>query len=228
MPQPAPYRPLPVAPGLSNYARRVWWRGFDLTPGVTLKTMVRLRPSLAARAEEPRHLLPALVQAASAGLSLHPRLNFYTFWGRLIWAGEPVRVGVVMENPDQSCTLANLSDAHRLGWDELRQALHQAGHTPPPGLMERLREAWPVPTYLAERLGGLYARRYMRTTAPLFISMLALPGIDELTFAPAHSMSLLSGWPQEGRLPLTLCFNHQLANARPVGRLLLTIKELLE
>ena len=29
-------------------------------------------------------------------------------------------------------------------------------------------------------------------------------------------------------MPLTLCFNHQLANARPVGRFLLTIRDLLE
>ena len=91
MSTPAPYRPLPVVPGQSNYARRIWWRGFELTPGVSLKTSVRLRPSLAAPAHNPRHLLPALAQATSAALSLHPRLNFFTFWGRLVWAGLPVR-----------------------------------------------------------------------------------------------------------------------------------------
>jgi hypothetical protein len=41
-------------------------------------------------------------------------------------------------------------------------------------------------------------------------------------------MALFPGWPSQGRLPLTLCYNHQLANARPAGRLLLTIKDLLE
>ncbi len=228
MPLSAPYRPLPVIPGQSNYARKVWWRGFELTPGVTLKTLVRLRPSLAAQADNPRHLLPALVQAASAGLSLHPRLNFYTFWGRLVWAGEPVRVDVVMENPDLTCYMATISDAHRLSWPELRRAIHEARHAPPPGLTERLREAWPLPTYVIERLSGAWARRHVRVKAPLTISMLALPGIEELTFAPAHSMALMPGWPRDGVLPLSLCFNHQLANARPVGRLLLTIKDLLE
>jgi hypothetical protein len=217
-----------LVPGQSNYARRVWWRGFELTPGLCLKTKVRLRPSLAAQADNPRHLLPALVQAASAGLSLHPRLNFYTFWGHLIWAGEPVHVDVVMENPDQTCYLANISDAHRLSWPQLRQAIREARHTPPPSMLERLREAWPLPTYLLERLSGTWSRRYMREKAPLTISMVALPGIEELTFTPAHSMALLPGWPREGVLPLCLCFNHQLANARPVGRLLLTIKDLLE
>ena len=228
MAQPAPYRPLPVVPGQSNYARKVWWSGFELVPGAILKTVVRLRPSLAARAEEPRHLLPALVQAASAGLSLHPRLNFYTFWGRLYWAGEPVRVGVVVENPDQTCGMATLSEAHRLSWAELRQRLRQAHHMAPPTLMDRLRESWPVPTYALERLSGSYQRSYVRYKAPLVISMLALPGIEEPSFTPAHSMGLLPGWPREGLLPLALCFNHQLANARPVGRLLLTIKDLLE
>ncbi|MBI5524199.1 MAG: hypothetical protein HY910_16360 [Desulfarculus sp.] len=225
---PAPYRPLPVVPGLSNYARKVWWSRFELIPGVTLKTTVRLRPSLAARAEEPRHLLPALLQAASAALSLHPRLNFYTFWGRLYWAGEPVRVGVVVENPDQTCGMAILSDAHRLSWPELDLAMRKAHHAPPPTILDRLREAWPVPTYVLERISGFHARSYMRHKAPLFISMLALPGIGAPSFVPAHSMALLPGWPQGGLLPLALCFNHQLANARPVGRLLLTIKDLLE
>ncbi|MFH1033807.1 MAG: hypothetical protein V1806_04815 [Pseudomonadota bacterium] len=228
MAQQAPFRPLPVIPGFSNYARRVWWRGFELTPGVCVKTQVRLRPGLAALADDPRHLLPALLQAASAALSLHPRLNFFTFWGQLVWAGEPVRVGVVMENPDLSCDMATISDAHRRSWPELRQAIRQGRQTPPPTTWDRLREAWPLPTYALERLSGLWARRYMRINGPLLISMLALKGIEELTFTPAHSMALLPGWPRDGLLPLSLCFNHQLANARPVGRLLLTIKELLE
>lgn len=228
MAQPAPFRPLPVVPGLSNYARQVWWSRYELIPGVTLKTTVRLRPSLAARAEEPRHLLPALAQAASAGLSLHPRLNFFTFWGRLVWAGEPVRVGVVVENPDLTCGMATLHEAHRLSWAELRQALRQAHRPQAPAPMDRLREAWPLATYALERLSGSYERLYVRHKAPLFISMLALPGIEEPSFVPAHSMALLPGWPLDGLLPLSLCFNHQLANARPVGRLLLTIKDLLE
>jgi hypothetical protein len=189
---------------------------------------VRLRPSLAARAESPRHLLPALLQAASAGLSLHPRLNFCTFWGDLVWAGEPVRVGVVMENPDLTCDMATIADAHRLSWPELRQAIRHNRQTPPPTTMDRLRETWPLPTYALERLSGAWARRYMRLNGALFISMLALPGIEDLVFTPAHSMALLPSWPREGVLPLSLCFNHQLANARPVGRLLLTIKDLLE
>lgn len=228
MPQPAPFRPLPVVPGLSNYARQVWWSRFELIPGVTLTTTARLRPNLAARAGEPRHLLPALAQAASAGLSLHPRLNFFTFWGRLVWAGEPVRVGVVVENPDLTCGMATLHEAHRQSWAELRQALRQAHRPQPPTPMDRLREAWPLATYALERLSGSYERLYIRHKAPLVISMLALPGIGAPSFVPAHSMALLPGWPRDGLLPLSLCFNHQLANARPVGRLLLTIKDLLE
>ena len=220
--------PLPVVPGQSNYARRVWWRGFELTPGVTLKTTARLRPTLAARAHNPRHLLLALIQAASAALSLHPRLNFYTFWGRLVWAGLPVRVGVVMEKPDFTCYLANLTDAHNQSWAELHRVIKEARQTQPPSLPERLREACPLPAYALERLSGSWTRRYQRAKAPLVISMLALPGIEGLTFTDAHSMALYPGWPEDGRLPLTLCFNHQLANARPMGRFLLTIREMLE
>jgi hypothetical protein len=82
--------------------------------------------------------------------------------------------------------------------------------------------------YAAERLSGAYERAYVGNNAPLHISMLALPGVRGASFTPGHAMALFPGWPVEGRLPLTLCHNHQLANARPTARLLLTIKELLE
>jgi hypothetical protein len=223
-----PTPPLPVVPGASNYARRVWWRGFELTPGVQLHTEAVLRPSLAARAEEPRELLLALARAASAALTLHPQLNYFTFWGRLAWAGWPARVGVVMENRDQSCDMVVLSGAHLAGRGELLAALKVRPQGGAPGLRGRLREALPLATYAAERLTGSFARHYMRINAPLFISMLALPGVEGASFTPAHSMALFPGWPTDGRLPLTLCHNHQLANARPTARLLLTIKDLLE
>ncbi|MBI4799160.1 MAG: hypothetical protein HY794_10580 [Desulfarculus sp.] len=106
--------------------------------------------------------------------------------------------------------------------------MRQAHRPQPPTPMDRLREAWPLATYALERLSGSYERLYIRHKAPLVISMLALPGIGAPSFVPAHSMALLPGWPKDGLLPLCLCFNHQLANARPVGRLLLTIKDLLE
>ncbi len=222
-----PPPPLPVVPGASNYARRVWWRGFELTPGVSLKTSVRLRPSLARRAQHPRDLLLAVAGAASAALSLHPRLNYFTFWGRLVWAGWPVRVGLVMENPDLTCDMAVVSEAHQKSWPELAAALRQNRQAVPDSPYERLREAWPTACYLAERLSGGFQRRYLRDNAPLFISMIALPGIEEAAFVPAHSMALFPGWPQDDRLTLTLCFNHQLANARPLARYLLTVRDLL-
>ncbi|MCA1906173.1 MAG: hypothetical protein LDL11_06245 [Desulfarculus sp.] len=227
MTRPVPPPPLPVVPGLSNYARRAWWRGFELTPGVSLKTSVRLRPSLADRAQNPRDLLLAVAGAASAALTLHPRLNYYTFWGRLVWAGWPVRVGLVIENPDLSCDMAVVADAHQKSWPELAAALRQDRQPAPVGAYRRLREAWPTACYLAERLSGFFERSYIAEFAPLFISMIAIPGIEEAAFAPAHSMALFPGWPQDGRLPLTLCFNHQLANARPLARYLLTIRDLL-
>ncbi|MFZ5584502.1 MAG: hypothetical protein ACOZHQ_01100 [Thermodesulfobacteriota bacterium] len=229
MSQTPPPTPLPVVPGQSNFARRAWWRGFNLTPGVTVRTTARLRPTLADLADRPRELLLSLAAAASAGLCLHPRLNFYTFWGRLVWAGEPVRVGLVLERPDQSCLVPAVADAHLRDrgevWAEVQAALARPA---PAGAYARLREGWPTACYAAERLSGTFQRRYVRENAPLFISMLALKGIEEAGFAPAHSMALFPGWPEDGRLPLTLCFNHQLANARPVGRLLLTIRDLLE
>ncbi|MCB2193539.1 MAG: hypothetical protein KQI62_18335 [Deltaproteobacteria bacterium] len=220
-------QPLPVTHEGDRFARRAWWRGFDLTPGVTLKATAHLRPALAA-ASPWRHLA-AITWAASAALALHPRLNFFTFWGRLAWAGWPVRVAVVLENGDASCDMVVISGAHHLELAALEELLrNRQDSLGRRSLRGRLREALPVTSYWTERLSGFYAKDYARHIAPLFISMVGLEGIEEATFTPAHSMSLYPGWPQEGRLPLVLCFNHQLANARPVGRLLVCLKELLE
>lgn len=221
-------QPLPVIPGQSRYARQAWWRGFELTPGCSIITTARLRPALAARCQEPKELMYSLAWAASAALTLHPRLNFYTFWGDLVWAGEPARVGVVLENPDQTCTTVSVAQAHAMDRGTFFRTLVRGRKTPPPGPWERLRERWPLPCYLAERFSGHYQRAYQRHTAPLFISMLGLPGVEGGAFTPAHSMLLAPAWPIDGRLPLTLCYNHQLANGRPVARFLLTIRELLE
>jgi len=226
MHQPPPY---PVSPEGSRFARRAWWSGWELTPGVSLSATAVLRPSLARAAGEPRRLLAALAWAAAAGLALHPRLNFFTFWGRLAWAGWPPRVAMVLENGDASCDMLVVAGAHGMTLAELESRIaSRAGALGPPPGRGRLRQALPLTAYWAERLSGAFARDYARRNAPLFISMLGLPAIERTAFTPAHSMALYPGPVVEGRLTLVLCFNHQLANARPVGRLLTCIKELLE
>ncbi|MCF8034528.1 MAG: hypothetical protein K9K66_13185 [Desulfarculaceae bacterium] len=227
-PTPLP-RPYPVSPEGSRFARRAWWSRWELTPGVSLKTTVTLRPSLARAAADPWRLLAALGWAASAALSLHPRLNFFTFWGRLTWAGWPPRVAVVLENGDSTCDMVVISGAHQMSLDQLRARLaaHQ-GALGPLGARGRLRQALPLTTYWVERLSGSFTRDYCRRNAPLFISMLGMPSIEAVSFTPAHSMGLYPGALKDGCLPLGLCFNHQLANARPAGRLLSCIKNLLE
>ena len=228
MPRSLAPQPLPLWPGGSNYPRRGLWRGSALPPGVHLGTSARLRPSLAARQDNPRHILLSVIQAASGALALHPRLNFFNYWGRLVWAGEPVRVAVVMENPDLTCDLVVVKEAHRMSRAQVAQALRQGRGQTPAGTWHRLRERFPAACYHLERLSGAYQRRNLRERAPLFISMLGLEGIDFLAYTPTMAMALYPGWPRNGRLPLTLCFSHQLGNARPLGRFLLTIKHLLE
>jgi hypothetical protein len=224
MVQPPPY---PVAHEGDRFARRVWWRGFELTPGVTLRATARPRPALAAAS--PWRRLAALTWAASAALAQHPRLNFFTFWGRPVGAGWPPRVAVVLENGDASCDMVVVAGAHAMSLDDLERLLRERrGALGKPGLRGRLRETLPLASYWAERLSGSFARDYARRNAPLFISMVGLEGIEEASFTPAHSMALYPGGLQDGRLPLVLCFNHQLANARPVGRFLLCLKEMLE
>ncbi len=220
-----PPPPYPIHPAGSRYPRRVWWMGPEAIPGVALRTRVRLRPALARR-KRARELLAAVTWAASAALSLHPRLNFCTFWGDLAWAGPAVRTEVILERRDQSCDSVVFSDAHRLDLAAILEVLGRPRPVPPPAgfWTERL----PRVVYLLRRLSGIERREYLAKSSPLFISMLGLPGIDELTHTPAHSMALYPGLPREGELPLVLCYNHQLANARSVARFLLTIKELME
>lgn len=221
-------QPYPVAKNLSRYARRGWWNALENAPAVGMSTVARLRPSLAALQHSPRQMAAAVSRAASAALSLHPRLNFYTFWGRLAWAGPGVRVQVFVEEPAQSCRSVILQEAHAMSQDQAAAALAALPGVCPDGPLDRLRERLPLTAYLAGRVSGALERGYKRANAPLFISTLALEGIEGLSFAPAHSMALYPGWPQDGRMRLSLCYNHQLANARPVGRFLLCIKELLQ
>ena len=222
-------QPYPVSPEGSRFARRAWWSNWELTPGVSLKATATLRPSLARAATDPWRLLASLTWAASAALALHPRLNFFTFWGRLAWAGWPPRVAVVLENGDTSCDMVVVLGAHQMTLAELAGRLAaRHGALGLPGARGRLREALPLTTYWAERLSGSFARDYRERNAPLFISLVGLPHVEAAAFTPAHSMALYPGPVTEGRLPLVLCFNHQLANARPMGRLLGCIKSLLE
>ncbi len=221
-------QPLPLWPGGDRYPRRGVWRGSAMVPAVSLKTTVRLRPWLAQRADQPRELLISLTQAASAALKLHPRVNFFNCDGRMVWAGPEPRVAVVMENADLTCDLVVVHRAHETDRLELGRALlARAGKRPQPP-WNRLRQLFPATCFSLERWTGILDRRIVRHSAPLFISMLGLAGIEEVTFAPTTSMALYPGWPQEGSLPLTLCFSHQLGNARPVARFLLTVRELLE
>lgn len=219
--------PLPVRQGHDNFARRVWWRSFELPAAVTLRTTAKLRPGLAALQENPWQMLAAVCRATSAALTLHPRLNFYTFWGNLIWAGLPPKVCVVLENKDQSCGDIIVAGAHEKRQQELVAHLRDACNLRME-LPDNLRRLLPEAAYLVERFSGKYIRNYANHSAPVFLSMLWLDGIEDIAYTPAHSMALYPGKPKDGLMPLTLCFNHQLANARPMGRFLLAIRELLQ
>ncbi|KMY68224.1 hypothetical protein AAU61_00415 [Desulfocarbo indianensis] len=220
--------PLPIWPGGDRYPRRGVWRGSGLVPPVRLRTTARLRPGLAEVGQPPLQLLLSVTQAASAALKLHPRLNFFNFDGRMRWAGPGQRVAVVMENQDLTCDMVVVREAHEMGRADLAEALLQRDGQPPQGLANRLRQTFPAACFRLERWTRYWDRQVMRHSAPVFISMLGLPGIEEVSFTPTTSLALYPGWPQEGRLPLTLCFSHQYGNARPLGRFLLTVRDLLE
>ncbi len=226
--QPNTPKPLPLWPGGDRYPRRGVWRGSALVPAVSLKTTARLRPWLAERADQPLELLISLTQAASAALKLHPRVNFFNCDGRMLWAGPEPQVAVVMENQDLTCDLVVARQAHEMSRLELGRALtERIGKRPQPP-WNRLRQLFPATSFSLERWTRFLDRRLTRHSAPLFISMLGLPGIEEVSFAPTTSMAIYPGWPENGRLPLTLSFSHQLGNARPVARFLLTVRTLLE
>jgi hypothetical protein len=183
---------------------------------------------LAERADNPRELLISLTQAASAALLLHPRVNFFNCDGRMVWAGPDSRVAVVLENQDLTCDLVVVRNAHEMKrWDVGRALKEREGKRPQPP-WNRLRQLFPAACYNLERWTRLLDRRLYCHSAPLFVSMLGLPGIEELSFAPSTSMALYPSWPEDGRLPLCLSFSHQMGNARPLARFLLTIRDLLE
>jgi len=223
------FQPYPISRYSNTYARRIWFSGFGIPRGVTLTTTANLRPDLNHKHSDPWKLLTSVCRGASAALEQFPRLNYFTFWGRLFWAGKPERVTVILENSDFSCDLVLLKAAHKLTTDDILRSLKDRGEPVIPSRTRLfLSEHFPFSLYLMERLTGHYRRDYCLNNGPLFISMLGEPDIEDIAYTPEHSMALYPGWPKNGTMKLTLCFNHQLANARPVAKFLTAIKSSLE
>ena len=223
------FPPYPISRHSNTYARRIWFSGFGTPRGVTLTSTVNLRPDLSQNQGDPWRILAAVCQGASAALRQFPRLNQFTFWGRLFWAGQPERITVIIENPDSSCDLVLLKAAHEMTTEDIVKTLKgRIDPIAPNGARLSFAEHFPFVLYLLERLTGHYRRDYCLNQGPIFVSMLGEAEIDDISYTPEHSMALYPGWPKNGTMRLTLCFNHQLANARPVARFLIAIKRSLE
>ena len=118
MPQPAPYRPLPVVPGHSHYARKVWWRGFELTPGVASRPARACVPAWRPGRRPPR-FAAGLGAGGQRRLEPAPAPELLHLLGQFDLAGEPARVEWLWRTRISPATSPPSADAHRLSWAEL-------------------------------------------------------------------------------------------------------------
>jgi hypothetical protein len=222
-------KPYPISYRGSEYARHVWFSGYGVPRGVFLRTTAQLPPEFTDQHKQLWRILAKVCRAASAAILEHPRLNYYTFWGKPVWGGQPPRVNAIIENEDFSCDMALIEAAHEKDEEtiirELQDRSNISDHGKP---LSQLERRMPLLHFFIERFTGVYERKYCSIYAPLWISMVGLSEIEDVAYTPAHSMALYPSLQKDGELRLTLCFNHQLANARPVGRFLIAIKKILE
>ncbi len=170
-----------------------------------------------------------IIQAIAQAMIEYPKLNYYTFWGKLVWAGEKPKISVIMENSDYSCDIVLLEDPLFFNEEAIGNVLMNRDRRNEGEKKRRwLIGKFPLLYFLFERVTGKYVKEYTSEHGPVFLSIINLPGIQEVSYTPAHSMAIYPGWLENGKMKLTICFNHQLANARPVGRFLLRIREILE
>ena len=125
-------KPYPISAHESHYARHVWFSSYGVPRGVTLRTTVHLDPSLTLEQQNSWKLLAAICRAASTALVQHPRLNFYTFWGKLVCGGCPPRLTVIIENGDYSCDMVVVQAANEKNVETIIQELKNRNESTQP------------------------------------------------------------------------------------------------
>lgn len=219
---------------LDRYGRHIWFTDYWF-PCVTLRTTVDARALNNVLKTKKVSINAVLTKAAAQALSEFPKLNYCAFWGRLVWAGAQTKVTVILEeNKFEECNWDNIIDAEKKDLTTIHQELlsckERIRQLPQNrSFMVRFMNRFPKTAYYLKRFSGQLIKEYMATTGPMIITNMNIEGVDEMQVCGVYfSTVLCPGRIKDDKMPLLLSFNHQLANARPVGAFLARLKDILE
>lgn len=219
---------------VDKYARRNWFTDYWI-PGVTLRTTVDIKPLADALKSKGLSLNSALIRAMAQALSEFPKLNYYTFWDKLVWAGEHTKISVIIEeNKYEECNWDMIIDAEKKNLKNIQQNLlasvEKAKAMPQDkSFVNKMMNWFPRISYYIKRYSGQLIREYSASAGPIIVTNINIEGVEEMQLCGVYFSTIVSpGRAINGNLPLVLTFNHQLANARPVAAFLARVKDILE
>ena len=217
---------------IDRFARRIWFTHRVWYPAVIVRAtadVAELKRRCGARGVSVN---AAFLKAMATALAEFPRLNYFAVRGRMVWGGAKTSVSIVVEKePFETCHHIRIEDAEMKTLETIQReiAAGLARPVPVPGFAQRFMNAFPLLTYVFKWITGGIADDVMQNCGVAVLTNVHQPGIDEVLTAGVYFTTVLTpGTIREGRLPLNLSFNHELANARPVAAYLARVKELLE
>lgn len=219
---------------IDRFARVIWFSPKTWFPAVWLKTEVASDSLVRVSKERKISINAFMIKAAAVALSEFPRLNYYTFWGKLIWAGPKTRVSMICEMEEhEGCEVLTVEEAEHKGLIDIvgeMKTFMDDGRacSVKPTFGQRLMNRFPRLSFYFLKWTGLYAKQAMAGYGPVSISNVNMPGITDGGSGVYYSTILAAGRVQDGKMPLKLMYNHELANARPLIAYLSRVKELLE
>ena len=231
LPKSPPYRLYKYA---NRYMRKIAYTPPQWNPAVVLKTTVEAQELLLLTEEKEISLNVFLVKALAIALTRYPRLNYLTLWGDMIWAGDHTKIGVVREEkPLEEVSQFIVEDAEAKALTQIQQEFEKARHETsthePNAFLLKIMDRFPYLFYQVGRRSGLIAKSTIDTCAPVMLSNLNMPGVDEMiTAGVPYAILINPSTINDKKLPINLSFNHQLANARAVAAYLIEVKALLE
>jgi hypothetical protein len=176
------------------------------------------------------------VKALAQALTEFPKLNYFSFWGRPVWGGDNTRISLVHEIGDEGAiNLATIADAEEKTLatihGELKNPVSEALQGPPKQTpWHKVMNFCPWLAFRLMKMTGKFQRDYARDFSPIIFSNINLPAITEAFSSGIGFVAMIvtPGHIQEGKCVFNISIKHEITNARPVGKYLTRVKEIIE
>ncbi len=226
--------PFSLTGSRDNFARRVWFSKLDISPILYAETLVATDALLQTARNAGAPVLAFLLKSTARALHAVPQLNYYTFDGRPVWAGETARISASIELDDGRVELTTFTSPETKRIAALTAEIVAEGERLqreadlPPTLSMRLMNRFPRLHFLLARWLGRHETGYMKGMGPIYVAAVNAPGVYRSFNQPFASPTLIFNRALEGRAVLGLSFNHGLGNVRQIGPFLDAIRQSLE